>query len=399
MQTMRFIYRPLQRRRWLVLFLGLWQAAATATSALPPVSVDFFYEPGCRECEQVKRDTLPLLDLRYGGLVHLREFDVGIQSNYVRLVAWQEQLGMQANEPVSVVVAGRYGLSGTAEIQAELLPSVDLVLSEPLGGEYLTQDAERPETTAAPEVAGEDVVRARARALTWPVVLGNGLLDGLNPCAIATLVFFMSVLAVSKVRGSALLAMGAAFCAASFVTYTAIGFGLLRVLHLLDGLELVRRVLHVSLSLLLLLMAGLSWRDACRYHRHGNPSEVTLQLPDKTKRLIHRLLRRGVGARHLAPAGFVLGAAVTALESVCTGQMYVPTLVFMIASGGGTARIWGYLLAYNLMFIVPIVVVFGLTYAGLQVQTLLKWNRKHVVISKCLLGLMFVVLAVLFLIL
>lgn len=84
---------------------------------------------------------------------------------------------------------------------------------------------------------------------------------------------------------------------------------------------------------------------------------------------------------------------VTALESVCTGQMYVPTLIVMVKSG--MSKAWYYLLLYNLMFITPLVVVFILTYFGLRTQTLLDWSKKNVVVSKVLLGSFFLILAVL----
>ena len=53
----------------------------------------------------------------------------------------------------------------------------------------------------------------------------------------------------------------------------------------------------------------------------------------------------------------------------------------------------GYRLLCNLMFIVPLVVVFALSYAGLRIEALLFWNRRNVVISKVLLGGLFLGLA------
>ncbi len=64
-----------------------------------------------------------------------------------------------------------------------------------------------------------------------PLVLANGLADGLNPCAFSTLVFLVSLLAVARVRGRRLLAVGASFCAATFLAYTALGLGLLQALR------------------------------------------------------------------------------------------------------------------------------------------------------------------------
>ena len=104
-------------------------------------------------------------------------------------------------------------------------------------------------------------------------------------------------------------------------------------------------------------------------------------------------MKEGISAKSLLLGGIIIGTLVTALESVCTGQMYVPTLVVMAKSG--MSKAWGYLLLYNLMFILPLVVVFILTYFGLRTPTLLGWSKKNVVISKVLLGAFFLLLAVL----
>jgi hypothetical protein len=97
----------------------------------------------------------------------------------------------------------------------------------------------------------------------------------------------------------------------------------------------------------------------------------------------------------LVVGGLVIGAAVTVMESICTGQVYVPTLVLVIKSGRSAATAVAYLLLYNVMFILPLVVVFDLTFFGLRTGTLLDWSKRNVVVSKILLGVFFLVMAAL----
>ena len=84
------------------------------------------------------------------------------------------------------------------------------------------------------------------------------------------------------------------------------------------------------------------------------------------------------------------------LESVCTGQMYLPTLVFMSREGGGL-RAWGLLLLYNVLFVVPLFAVFLLGASGVRSQRLADWTRRNVVPAKLLLAAVFLVLAALLL--
>ena len=74
-----------------------------------------------------------------------------------------------------------------------------------------------------------------------PVIIVAGLIDGINPCVFSTLVFFMSLLAVAKIKGRKLLLTGSAYCTACFITYFLMGFGVLNALRFLSGLA---RIFH-----------------------------------------------------------------------------------------------------------------------------------------------------------
>jgi hypothetical protein len=329
----------------------------------------------------------------YAGRYELSRFDVGTKSNYLHLVYWQETLKKESNESVCMVVNGRHMLDGLGSIRKDLLPRMPEYLREIQAGKVGVVTA--PSSTSPPKQADAGAIDRRARNFTLAAVAVAGFVDGINPCAISTLVFFMSLLAVSKVRGGGLLLMGASFCLASFATYTALGFGLLRAMHLFTGFPLVRLVVETTMMGFLGVLAFLSFRDAYRYATTRDAGQVTLQLPESMKQRIHGIMRSGLGLGSLAAAGLAIGTAVTALESVCTGQVYVPTLTLVIKSNPTALRSWSYLLLYNGMFIVPLAAVFVLTFFGLRTQALLAWSRKNVVPSKVLLGCLFVAMTLL----
>lgn len=381
-----------------------------------PVLIEYFYEPGCPECLVVAKEIMPELKKRFQGKYCLAECDFGVQTNYLRLMAYQNQSAITKDEPVSMVVDGIYFLNGLKEIRQDLFNRVGTCI--------LARQRPDWKPAAPPKVAGVESAKEKMKTFTLSIVIVNGLLDGINPCAISILVFFMSLLGVSRIRGSGMLIMGLFFCLATFLTYTALGFGVLRALHLLTGFENVRMVVEAAMMGLLGVFAYLSFRDAYRYSRSGKSGDVSLQLPDGIKAKIHGIMREGISPPtpdyggsslryeesgdsrqriefrfqwiRLAIGGFVIGAAVTALESVCTGQVYVPTLVMVAKEGGElSGRALRYVLLYNAMFLVPLVTVFVLTYCGLRTATFLEWSKRNVVVSKILLGLFFLVMAVL----
>ena len=359
-------------------------AAEGNTNTLPPVIIDYFFEAGCADCYRVKNQIIPDLKERFEGFCAINNYDVCIRTNIIRLASYQEKLNIVSNRPVMMVVDYKYVFNGFDAIKAGLLGQTDECIAQRQESGWMPPEAI--------EIKDASIVQNKMDKFTASVVVAAGLLDGLNPCAIASIVFFMSLLAVARIKDRGLLLMGISFCLASFVTYTALGFGLLRTLYLFSGFPLIRHVVDIIVIIMLTIFALMSFRDACRYKMTGNPGDVTLQLPESIKLRIHAVMKEGIRTRSLVAGGVIVGTLVTALESVCTGQMYIPTLVIMAKAGMSLA--WGYLLLYNLMFVVPLLVVFTLTYFSLRTETLLDWSRKNVVRSKTLLGFFFLMLAI-----
>jgi hypothetical protein len=390
--------RDLRRRAAALVLAVLAAAWGHAPAAEPPVGgvepvvLDFFFEPGCTQCARVREEVLPELVARYEGSYVLAEHDIGVKENYLTLVRYQESLGKVENVSVSMVVDRSHILNGFEEIAAGLFPLMDQLSQEHLAGRARIP----PPPQAAAEVP-EDSLRERARGFTLLGVLGAGLVDGINPCAISTLVFFMSLLSVLKVSGRRLALVGGAFVLSSFVTYTAIGFGLFRFLHLFAGFTRVRATVNLVMVGILGVFALLSFLDAWRYRRSHRAQDVHLQLPDSLKMRIHKIMRGGLHMGSLTLGSIVIGSSVTVLESVCTGQVYVPTLVMLIKGGHADLSSFLFLLLYNLMFQVPIVVVFVLTLQGMKAQSLLDWSRRNVAASKVVMGCFFVAMAALIL--
>ncbi len=365
-----------------ILFLLLCGVVCSAA----PVEIDFFFEPGCHECEQIEAELFPKVGRQFGNDCVVRSHDIGIETNFLYLLQLENEIGHRGPDRGYLIVNKQF-LFGSNPSHEDFLERVaDLVsVCPPHAPEYGKRVLQSDSSVAEQRFGG----------FTVGAVIVAGLLDGLNPCAISTLVFFMSLLTVSGIRNRQLLLLGGSFCLASFLTYLALGFGLLRVLHLFVGFKTVRAAMEWGMVVALAVLAVLSFRDALRFRKSRDAHDVTLQLSTGMKKRMHGVMRRGLGTSHLVLGGLFIGAAVTALESVCTGQVYVPTLVLILKDNTLQARAWALLLLYNLLFIVPLVGVFVAVYRGLRTEVLLDWSRKNVVISKLCLASFFVLMAVL----
>ena len=373
----------------IVFFLLL--LSAVPFSFATTIQVDFFFEPGCHACEQIEQDVLPELGKRFPDSCVIQRYDIGIETNFLYLLQLEDALGYEGSERGYLIV-GKAHVFGPSPDVEDLCSVISSLLT-------VAPNAGQASSLSIPprhDDSGQtDPIQRQFSRFTFSAVLVAGLLDGINPCAISTLIFFMSLLAVSKVKSRALILLGVSYVLASFLTYLALGFGLFRVLHLFAGFTALRAAVEWTMTAILLVLAFLSFRDAVRFRKNGRAGDVTLQLSPGMKQRIHGVMRHGLGSRSIVLGGLLAGTAVTALESVCTGQIYVPTLVLILKNNDlAGSQAWLYLLTYNLMFILPLIIVFVAVYFGLRTETLLRWSRQNVVRSKILLAIFFVLMAI-----
>lgn len=384
---MRILFRQMP---FLFFLAALNVSAGTIENTQHKVLIEYFFQPGCAECEKVDKLIKPAIKERFHGFYEIRDCDIGVRNNFIFLAAYQKKFKIQRNDSVSMVLDGRFFLSGYKEIESGILEKIDEALSMP--------PPELPSREHPPvkEADMEKTLKDRAARMTLPALIAAGLADGINPCVFSTLIFFVSLLAASGKSNRKILTVGFVFCSACFLSYFALGFGLLRFIKLFSGYKTLQNTLGVVMFFLLLILALLSFRDAFLFWKSEQSSSVILQLPEKLKLLIHKMMKLGLHYRYLIPGTFIVGVLATALESVCTGQVYVPTLVFLARSGIDSSRSLFLLFLYNFMFILPLVFVFAASYSGVRVLKLVEWGKRELVAGKILMGLFFILLAILF---
>ena len=249
-----------------------------------------------------------------------------------------------------------------------------------------------PVTGAAVEMPSTNI----SSQWTFLTVLLAGLADGFNPCAFSIIIVLAGILAVGGRKRRARMLGGWAFCIASFLTYMAMGLGLMRLIRALESLRTVHDVVMALLSLSLFVLAALSVRDAFRYRKEKVPSAIALQLPDKVKRLIRVVAETSWSGPAVVITGFGCGFLVTLLDSLCTGQIYVPVLA-LISREAEAWRSFMLLAVYNLAFIAPLIVIFILAAKGADSERMSRWSKRNVFPSKIAMGIVFAILGVLIL--
>lgn len=223
-------------------------------------------------------------------------------------------------------------------------------------------------------------------------IVGAGLLDGINPCAFATLIFFITYLSVLGVERRRILLVAIPFILSVFLTYFVVGLVAYQILALLKVLHWVSVTVFGATVVFLLVLAVLSFNDYLLLRR-GQGEKMKLKLPDRIRKRLNKIIRQ-----RTTLGGFVVGAVVTGFlvsvfELVCTGQVYLPTLVYMAQVSEFKGRALLYLFIYNLAFILPLVVVFVLVRFGMTEKHLQMFLTRRAGLTKILTALLFLVLA------
>ena len=249
-----------------------------------------------------------------------------------------------------------------------------------------------PQAEVKTEEASDEIVQ-RFNAFGTLTVAGAGLLDGINPCAFATIVFFISYMSLVGRGRMEMLVAGGAFAAAVFVTYLLLGMGLLKFLSFLNEFSLVAKCVYLLAATGTFALAFLSLYDAYKA-KQGKVKEITLQLPKSLKQRIHKVIREQTRTSGVIIGALVIGFAISALELVCTGQVYLPTITFVMGVEGMRTHALVYLILYNLMFIIPLLVVFGFVYWGTTSMQLGGVLQRHLMPVKLGTGVLLVGLGI-----
>jgi len=170
--------------------------------------------------------------------------------------------------------------------------------------------------------------------------------------------------------------VGLAFAAGVFLAYLAVGLGALRAIKAVDGLSLASRLVYPALAGLTLALAVMSFRDYRRASA-GDVEGMALKLPRRLTLANHHLMKRLLEGRACIALAFVAGAAISVLELFCTGQVYLPTLMYMWSVDSVRAKVLTYLVLYVGMFVLPIVALTGAAYAGTGAKAIAQLARER----------------------
>ncbi|MBN2605435.1 MAG: hypothetical protein JXR62_06420 [Bacilli bacterium] len=232
-------------------------------------------------------------------------------------------------------------------------------------------------------------------------VLFAGFLDGFNPCAIAMLLLFVSLLGFSENK-RVLILVSITYIFALFISYFLIGTLFLSFLTTYAQQALIiNKIISWFVALLCSFLFLFNLYDYFVTKRQDY-AKVKNQLPKWVQKYNKKLIKAFTGIINdkenkkgliaVLALTFILGILLSVTELICTGQIYLGILYGIHYLSNTYAYIA--LLAYNLMFVLPLIAIAVIAIRGKGVMSTSNFIREHLHIIKLLNALLFLTIAV-----
>jgi cytochrome c biogenesis protein CcdA len=195
-----------------------------------------------------------------------------------------------------------------------------------------------------------------------PAVLVTGLVDSVNPCAFAVILLLIAFLFTLRQSRNRVLKLGLVYIGMIFVVYFAIGLGILQAVRFSDSPHFVAR-----LGAWLLIALG-----AINLIEFFFPKfPIKLHMPAFAHARSRQLIQQAT-----LPATMAAGLLVGLCTFPCSGGIYVSVITLLNAK---TTMAWGvaYLFLYNLMFVLPLVVILLAVGNKGAARVWAQWERSH----------------------
>lgn len=359
-----------------------------------PVTLIYFYSPSCHRCTATRADVMPLVEHHFSARLKVEYRDITDVENYKMLFTLKQQLKADEKSVFPVLyISGKF-MDGRYETDL----TYEAITS------FVAQGMGREEHKIAATATTADIEK-HFHSLAPLAIMAAGFVDGINPCAFTVIVFFMSFLFFQGYKRKSIAAVGISFIVAVFITYLLLGMGFFATLHAMKGYTLITRIIGMSIGVASIIFGVISVYDAFIFIKKGESEAMVLQLPKSIKQRIHAIVGDQYRVKKDAPArptsilaliggALAVGFIISIFESVCTGQLYVPTIIYVLKTSPYKLKAFALLFLYNLMFIIPLLVIYILALAGVSSNSFAGAMKKNMFLIKLFLAVMFIFLGI-----
>lgn len=365
--------------QFLIVLIVISSIFSTAYCLAPKVVLAvYFYSSTCNTCREIEDFIKEIKKINPN--LEVKEYDILKLKNRSLLNKYSEKYSIPQSDfgtvPV-IFIHDKYILG--SDIKSDFQAEIDrLNPVETIDLDYTADNS-----------YGQDVSRFSSFKF-FGIVLA-GLLNGINPCSMSMLLFLASLITVKNLST---LKIGFAYIIGKFLTFLLLGTILFNLLSMLN-VPIFHTIIKIITGLFVLTLIILNLRDYF-FTRHENYGKVKVQLPTKLRKFNHKIIKKIVSisnTRLLIFFTFIIGIIVSFGEFLCTGQVYLATIVTVLQAGTKFNLIsFIYFIVYNLFAVIPLMLLVFVIHKGKAVFVLSEFIRQRLHIIKLLYVFVFAVL-------
>ncbi|MFA5237068.1 MAG: cytochrome c biogenesis protein CcdA [Methanoregula sp.] len=221
-------------------------------------------------------------------------------------------------------------------------------------------------------------------SLTVPLVIVCAGIASINPCGLAVLIILLLSIIALQTRRQVLL-VGLTFIAAVFLFYLISGLGVLSFIQV-TGTG-ISSFIAIAAAVIAIVLGLVNIIDAA-VRNEG----FLLAIPASKKPVLEQYIRTAT-----LPAAFVLGVLVGIFELPCAGGIYL-TILGLMSNTMTLAQGLPYLLLFNIIFILPLIVILLVVVFGLPPERVNTWRLANRRMLRFAIGLAMILVGLIILI-
>lgn len=222
--------------------------------------------------------------------------------------------------------------------------------------------------------------------LTILKIISLAAVDAVNPCAFAVLLLMLiAILTYDPTKKKNVLWAGLSFIIAVFVMYLFYGLIIIRFFQIIQALTSVRLILYQILAIVAIILGLLNLKDFIKYKPGGFLTEMPI--------FIRPIAKKFISSVTSVKGAFVIGLLVTLFLLPCTIGPYI--ICGGILCSLDLLKAMPYLLLYNLVFVLPMMIIVLIVYKGLsKIEDVSGWKDKNIRYLHLISGLIMLLLGI-----
>ncbi len=352
---------------------GVWAESDNKITAV------YFYSPTCASCDSMS-DLLDGFSEKHKNF-ELKKYDISNLRNKSLMDKYSEAYKVSEKDEGIVPIV----------FISDVYFSDEEAIRNNLEKEIRTPGVKTLEFDSSAENHEKDM--RRFEGFKTASIFLAGLVNGINPCSMSMLLFFLSLLVMEKAN---ILKIGLSFILGKFLAFILLGTILFRFLSLFD-FSLLSILTKVLLAVVLLFLIAMSIQDyfAAKAERYDR---IFLQLPEKLRKFNHSIIKKASGFSNLKLIlliSFFLGMILSLGEFLCNGQIYLATIITIFQTNPQlSVQALLYLIIYNLGVILPLIILTLIIHKGKELFDVSEAIRERLHIIKLINAIIFFVFGI-----